>query len=102
MTSGSAYMSDDFQRELAFLGVASSPSFVREPEGNGIAERFIRTLKENLLWIQYFANVAELIEALRGFKRRYNEQWLIERHGYRTPGQARTDYSPGSGTRISA
>ena len=95
-------MSDDFQRELAFLGVASSPSFVREPEGNGIAERFIRTLKENLLWIQYFATVAELIEALRGFKRRYNEQWLIERHGYRTPGQARTDYSPRSGARISA
>jgi hypothetical protein len=43
-------MSDDFQAELAFLGMASSPSFVREPEGNGVAERFIRTLKENLLW----------------------------------------------------
>ena len=42
---GSAYMSDDFQRELTFLGMASSPSFVREPEGNGVAERFIRTLK---------------------------------------------------------
>jgi transposase InsO family protein len=42
---GSAYMSDDFQRELAFLGLATSPSFVREPEGNGCAERFIRTLK---------------------------------------------------------
>ena len=82
---GSAYMSDDFQRELAFLGMASSPSFVREPEGNGVAERFIRTLKENLLWVRHFATVAELIEALREFKRRYNEQWLIERHGFRTP-----------------
>ena len=30
---GSAYMSDDFQRELVFLGMTSSPSFVREPEG---------------------------------------------------------------------
>jgi putative transposase len=44
---GSAYMSDAFQQELAFLGMASSPSFVREPEGNGIAERFIRTLKRD-------------------------------------------------------
>ena len=34
---GSAYMSDDFQRELAFLGMTSSPSFVREPEGKGYA-----------------------------------------------------------------
>ena len=78
-------MSDDFQQELAFLGMTSSPSFVREPEGNGVAERFIRTLKENLLWVRHFATVAELVEALREFKRRYNEQWLIERHGYRTP-----------------
>ena len=46
---GSNYLSDDFQRELRFLGMTSSPSFVREPEGNGCAERFIRTLKEQLL-----------------------------------------------------
>jgi putative transposase len=74
-------MSHDFQRELAFLGMTSSPSFVREPEGNGVAERFIRTLKENLLWVRHFATVAELADALREFRRRYNEQWLIERHG---------------------
>jgi putative transposase len=90
---GSAYTSDDFQQELTFLGMTSSPSFVREPEGNGVAERFIRTLKENLLWIQHFATIADLVEALRQFKRRYNEQWLIERHGYRTPAQVRRGYA---------
>jgi transposase InsO family protein len=74
---GSAYMSHDFRRELEFLGMVSSPSFVREPEGNGCAERFIRTLKENLLWVRNFATVAELVEALREFKRTYNERWLI-------------------------
>ena len=88
---GSAYMSDDFRRELAFLGAASSPSFVREPEGNGCAERFIRTLKENLLWVKTFATVTELSEALREFKRTYNERWLIGRHGHRTPAQVRRD-----------
>ena len=46
---GSQYMSDDFQAELRFLGITSSPAFVRAPEGNGVAERFIRTLKEQLL-----------------------------------------------------
>ena len=71
--------------------MAGSPSFVREPEGNGVAERFIRTLKENLLWVRHFATVVELIEALEEFKRRYNEQWLIERHGYRPPAQVRHD-----------
>jgi putative transposase len=51
----------------------------------------VRTIKENLLWVQHFATVAELVEALREFRRRYNEQWLIERHGFRTPGQVRSD-----------
>ena len=51
---GSNYLADDFQQEIAFFGIDSSPSFVREPEGNGVAERFIRTLKENLLWVRSF------------------------------------------------
>src|SRR5262245_60377180 len=84
-------MSDDFQQELSFLGMASSPSFIREPEGNGVAERFLRTLKENLLWVRHFATVAALVEALREFRRRSNEHWLIARHGSRTPSQARSD-----------
>ena len=75
-------MSDDFQRELTFLGMESSPSFVREPEGNGCAERFVRTLKEQLLWVRSFATAAELAEALGEFKRTYNEQWVIRRHGH--------------------
>ena len=49
---GSQYMSDAFRKELEFLGIESSPAFVRAPEGNGCAERFIRTLKENLLWAE--------------------------------------------------
>src|SRR5438270_1699027 len=33
---GSVYMSDDFQNEIRFLGIQSSPAFVRQPEGNGM------------------------------------------------------------------
>ena len=40
---GSNYLADDFQQEVAFSVSMSSPSFVREPEGNGVAEIFIRT-----------------------------------------------------------
>ena len=56
---GSQYMSNDFQAEIAFLGMESSPAFVRQPEGNGCVERFIRTLKEQLLWVRTFRNVEE-------------------------------------------
>jgi len=50
---GTQYMADDFQEEIAFLGIESSPSFVRAPDvGNGCAERMIRTLKEQVLWVR--------------------------------------------------
>ena len=86
---GSAYFSNDFQKELRFLGIASSPAFVREPEGNGCIERFFRTLKENLLWVRDFATAEELRLALLEFRRLYNEHWILERHGYLTPAQVR-------------
>ena len=88
---GSQYMSRDFQAEVAFLGIASSPAFVRAPEGNGMAERFIRTLKEQLLWVRTFRTVEEVRVALHEWLELYNEQWLIERHGHRPPAQVRRD-----------
>ncbi len=87
---GSQFVADDYQAELAFLGIESSPAFVREPEGNGCAERFIRTLKENLLWVRRFATIEELRDALHAFRDTYNQSWIVQRHGYRTPAQVRT------------
>ena len=75
---GSNYLADDFQQEVAFFGIESSPSFVREPEGNGVAERFIRTLQENLLWVRSFETIEELRLALLEFQRTYNEQWMLD------------------------
>ena len=86
---GSQYVSHDFQAEIRFLGVESSPAFVREPEGNGCAERFIRVSKQNLLWVRPFDTVEELRLALQWFGGTYNRTWIIERHGYRTPAQVR-------------
>ena len=64
---------------------------MREPEGNGVAERFIRTLKENLLWVRTFHTIEELRVALIDFAERYNRTWLVARHGYKTPDQVRAE-----------
>jgi hypothetical protein len=61
---------------------ASAPSTTR-------LEKFIQTLKEQLLWIERFDTHEQLRAAVRGFARRYNEHWLLERHGYHTPIEAR-------------
>ena len=88
---GSQFVADDFQKEVVFLGLESSPAFVREPEGNGCVERFIRVLKENLLWLRRFDTVEDLRRALHTFKDQYNRSWILQRHGYRTPAQVRAD-----------
>jgi len=71
----------------------SSPAFVRQPEGNGCIERFFRTLKEQVLWVRRVQNPDELRTAISKFRRRYNEHWILERLQYRTPAQARRDFS---------
>jgi putative transposase len=88
---GSNYMSRDFQDEIGFLGIESSPSFVRQPEGNGVAERFIRTLKENFLWVHTFDTIEDLRRGLQDFIAHYNATWLVARHGYCTPNQIRAE-----------
>jgi len=90
---GSQYMSDHFQGELRWLGIESSPAFVRQPEGNGCAERFVRTLKEQLLWLQHFATVDELSAALHAFRVRYNAGWLVARHAHQSPDAIRRAFT---------
>lgn len=86
---GSQFVADVYQAEAKHLGFVPSAAFVRQPEGNGCAERFIRTLKEQLLWLKTFRNRAELQAAIDAWLITYNHHWLLERHGYRSPVQIR-------------
>jgi putative transposase len=86
---GPCFRSEHYQAEIDHLGIARSPAYHYEPETNGCVEKFIQTLKEQLLWIERFDTHEQLRAAVRGFARRYNEHWLLERHGYRTPIEAR-------------
>jgi putative transposase len=42
-----------------------------------------------MLWIERFDTFEELRAAVRQFAVTYNREWLLERHGYRTPIEAR-------------
>ena len=90
---GSQYISHAFQSELAFLGLESSPSFVRSPKGYVVSERFFRTLKEQLLWLQDYEDEEALRAALYEFRDRYNANWILQRHAYRTPQQVRQEWN---------
>jgi len=86
---GSCFRSEHYQVEIDHLGIARSPAYHYEPETNGCAEKFIQTLKEQVLWIEHFDTFEALRDAVRAFTVTYNHEWLLERHSYRTPIEAR-------------
>lgn len=86
-------LSDHFVHQLRFWGITPSFAFVAEPETNGVAERFIRTLKEQAIYGRIFRTAAEVGAAVEEFVRHYNAQWLVEKNGFRSPAQARAAWT---------
>lgn len=89
MDHGPQYTSDHFVNQLRFWGITPSFALVREPETNGVAERFFRTLKEQVVFGRVFRNLEELRAAVGDFVSRYNQHWLVEKLGFLTPAEAR-------------
>jgi putative transposase len=86
---GSAFLADHFQNQIRFWGMTPSHAFVREPETNGVIERFFRTLKEQIVHGRIYQTINEVRDAVRAFVARYNTEWLIEKNGLRSPSDAR-------------
>ena len=79
MDHGSQYLSDHFTNQIKFWGIQPSYAFVAEPQTNGVAERFNRTLKEQIIHGRIYRNIAELRDAVRDFVELYNAQWIVEK-----------------------
>src|SRR5689334_9180976 len=88
--NGPQYVARDFRRQLGHWGMALSYAFVHQPETNGVAERFFRTLKEQVIWGRVFHNAAELAATVGDFVARYNAAWRLQRLGYLSPAEYRT------------
>ncbi|MEX3583406.1 MAG: integrase core domain-containing protein [Burkholderia sp.] len=73
----------------AAAGITPSYAFVVEPQTNGVAERFNRTMKEQAIHGRLFNNVEEVRAAAVAFKDRYNREWRLEKLVFKTPLEAR-------------
>ena len=93
---GSAFMADHLQNQIKFWGMAPSFAFVAEPETNGVAERFFRTFKEQVVHGRIHQTIDDLRAAVSEFFERYNAQWLIEKNGLRSPRQTRIAWEQAS------
>lgn len=93
---GSAFMADHFQNQIKFWGMAPSFAFVAEPETNGVAERFFRTFKEQVVYGRIYLTIDDVRAAVSKFFQCYNAQWLIEKNGLRSPHQTRIAWEQAS------
>ena len=88
---GSQYRAHHFVGSIAWLGIEDDAAYVGEPECNGVAERFVRTLKEQCLWTALREDTDALRQAVAEFTELYNTCWLIEKNGHRTPRETYID-----------
>lgn len=89
MDHGSQYLSDHFLNQLKYWGIAPSFAFISEPETNGVAERFNRTLKEQAIYGRIFHTVEDVREAVKNFVELYNSEWRVEKNAFRSPREIR-------------
>ncbi|WP_424894616.1 integrase core domain-containing protein [Tepidimonas sp. HKU79] len=74
-------------------GIDKSFAFVAEPQTNGVAERFNRTLKEQAIHGRIFRNLEAVRQAVTEFRDRYNRHWRLEKLGFMSPLEARQSYA---------
>lgn len=90
---GTQYDSKDFIKEMNFLGLTESKSFVRSPECNGIIERWHRTINEQVFSINAFDNIENAAKIITKFINDYNDTWMLHRLKLKTPKQVKTNHN---------
>jgi len=102
MDNGTQYVSEHFRNQVRFWGVAASYAFIEQPQTNGVAERFFKTLKEQIIHGRVYRTVAELREAVEAFVDLYNEQRLPEKNGFLSPSATREAWYAGQAQGVAA
>jgi len=82
-----------FLKACSTLGIRQAFTSYNNPKGNADTERFFRTLKEELVWLQEWSSPFDLINELDDWMENYNQHYLHSALGYRTPAQAEVEYT---------
>jgi putative transposase len=79
-------------RACATLEIHQAFTSYNTPKGNADTERFMRTLKEECLWLQEWTCPLELIRALKDWFTYDNEHYLHSALAYQSPRQFERAY----------
>lgn len=88
--------SRSFLKVTATLDIEQIFTSFNNPKGNAETERFMRTLKEELLWLEEFAGLEEAREKLSAGLIFYNNRYLHSALGYMSPQEFERCYQEAS------
>jgi len=88
---GPQYTGSDCEALCERWGVEHTLAPVGRPTGNAVAERFIQTLKVELIWTRDWESIAELREAVARWLHVYNHVRPHEALGWMTPAEKRAE-----------
>lgn len=91
--NGSQPCSKKFVEYLGQTGVRGEYTGYNAPDDNAYVERVIRTIKEELLWLNQYDTAREAHAAVESYVRYYNEERIHSSLGYRTPREAKAAYA---------
>ncbi|MGC3998581.1 MAG: integrase core domain-containing protein [Anaeromyxobacter sp.] len=76
---------------MAAWGLTHTFAPVGRPTGNAVAERVIRTMKEEVIWLRDWDTAEQLREAVLAWQHRYNTQRPHQALGWKTPAEYRAE-----------
>lgn len=74
-----------FMKKCSILGVSQAFTSYNNPKGNADTERMMRTLKEELVWINEWLSPQEFFCKLERWIEYYNNEYLHSSLKYKTP-----------------
>jgi len=84
--NGSQPTSTSFMRDMRTLGIEQIFTSYDNPKGNADTERMIRTIKEELIWVNEFSSLEEARKKIgRWIEVDYNKLYVHSELGYRSP-----------------
>ena len=91
-----------FMKACSTLGVHQAFTSYGNPKGNADTERFMRTMKEECLWLTEWTSYNELVKDLENWIEYYNGQYLHSALGYKPPRQFETEFHESHNTLLVA
>jgi putative transposase len=91
--NGTQFTSTRFVDTLSRLGITHRRTAYNHPEGNGLIERFHRSLKEEEIWLNEYRSLAEATESIARWITEYNHDRPHRALNNHTPREARAGFA---------